>query len=891
MENEFQTPPKFADRFLKWYCRAELWDEIQGDLLEEFQEDVEDVGLRKARLLYWMGILSFFRWYAFKKSKNVYLLMLPDMLSNYLKIAYRNLIKHTSYSIINILGLSFGMTCFILISLYVVDELSFDSYHENADRVYRVVSVKPDASGKDVKIASTSFNASTALLAEVPEVEKASKVFSWGRVLIKNPENDKSFYITMSFVEPQINDILTFDWLEGNPETAYNEPNSVVLTKSMSDKLFGNVSTLGKLVDTGRFDEPMKVTGVIADFPKQSHLTAEALFSFATLTPVGWYERSQQSDWTSTHFPTYVLLKDAVSSESVANKLTEIVKSKTSVDSPLQGSFSLQAIKDIHFYSEDIRGFNVHPGQISYVYIFSIIAVFILLIASVNYMNLATSKSSSRGKEIGIRKVSGAVRSSLIGQFLTESIFISTISMVLALIATFLLLPSFNQFAEKELSFGFLENIELYVGIAATALFIGIFSGGYPAFYLSKFQPANILKASHTAQSGSKLLRKSLVIFQFTLSTIMLIATFVAFQQMSFIRDKNLGFNQEKVIVVDINSGSVRRGFETIRDGYKALPDVKQVSVSSRVPGEWKNIPTVSIQTESDISENLPQPYFLATDESFLETYQIPLVDGRMFDIRNLGDSASILINEKAAALLGGSSILGQDIDILSINYDGSDDHSDYPFRAKVIGIVKDFHFQSLHQDIDPLVIAHRNNPMHAIDYFSVRVEGQNIPATIQAMTYILQEVDPKHLFEYHFLDAQIDTFYKEDMLRGKIFATAAFIAIFIACLGLFSLASFTTESRKKEISIRKVMGASSSSIAFIFSKEFALLVFLAFVIASPIAYFVMDSWLQNFAYRISISWWILAISGVTSLLIALGTVSFQSLQAATKNPVNALRD
>jgi putative ABC transport system permease protein len=526
----------------------------------------------------------------------------------------------------------------------------------------------------------------------------------------------------------------------------------------------------------------------------------------------------------------------------------------------------------------------------SYIYIFSAVALLVLCIACINYMNMATARAAGRTKEIGVRKAAGARSGNLIGQFLVESLLIAFLSLLFAVLAVNIALPSFNVFTGKSLSLGFSTEAFIWLGVGVATLLVGLLSGSYPAFYLSRLAPFTALRqANHSSRRGLSI-RQTLVVFQFALSIVMIAATLVVYRQMQYVRNKNLGFNQELLVVVDINSGLVRRSFETIKNEYTKLSGVKDVTVSSRVPGDWKTVPQVGILAPGKRSTREATSYFLGVDRHFLRTYGVKLLKGRNFN-EGTADSTSAIINRTAAKSLGISEPGEQWLEIGSVSFNGDGTKLEKPIKVQVIGITEDFHFQSLRETVGPMVLGNWKNPLHNIDYFTVRVTGTNVPQTLSALEGVLRQIDPDHLFEYHFLDQQWALLYEEDQRRERIFAAAALAAILIACMGIFGLAAYTAQQRTKEIGIRKVLGASVAGITVLLSKDFLKLVLLANLFAWPVAWYASGRWLAGFAYRIEVGWGLFALAGVLALLIALATVGYQSVKAALTDPVTSLRN
>lgn len=813
------------------------------------------------------------------------------MIKSYFVTAYRYLTRQPGYSLLNITGLTFGMICFLLIALYVVDELSFDAFHTDADRIYRVIETKTSGDGKQTKTGTVAYNISAQGEKNFPQIVASTRAFGMGRANMLNPANNNVFYDDFWMGDNNFLQVFDFPLLEGDRATALQEPYSVIITSEIAKKLFGDQSAMEGLIQTERFPTPFKVTSVLKEIPSNSHLQLRLLFSEATMHSNTEYAQFIASDWTGNGFYTYIKTTEEASIPSLTANLNELIKSSRTAETAKGRTIALQPLRDIHFYSADIENTLGRAGDIFYVYVFSFIGVFVLFIASINYMNLATARSAGRAKEVGIRKVVGAQRGSLIGQFLTESLLIAFISLIFAALVVQFILPAFNEFTEKKLALNFATDVRIWLGVFGVTLLIGLISGSYPAFFLSRYRPYEVLKGKVVNERGNLSLRRVLVVGQFTLSITMIIATLLVYAQLQYVRHKNLGFDKEKLVIIDINSGKVRESAQTIKAEYAKLAHVKEVSVTSRVPGEWKNLMQVKVKKEGITSAEGMDSYFLGIDEDFIQTYEIDLVQGRNFSKAAPADSTAIILNETAAKALGIQEASEQLIEIPAINNAGSPSPLDQPLKVRVIGIAKDFHFQSLHQTIAPMILANAKNPIQLIDYFTVRLSGADLASIISQMEAVLHTIDPSHLFEYHFLDEQLDLFYQEDVKREKIFIASSAATIFIACLGLFGLAAFTAQQRTKEIGIRKVLGASVGNIVTLLSKDFLTLVAIAFILSIPIAWLAMHGWLQNFAYRISISPWLFILAGVLAISVALLTVSFQAIKAALADPVKSLRN
>ena len=803
-----------------------------------------------------------------------------------IRIAARFLSKHKEYSAVNVLGLTLSFISVLFIGLYIFDEFSFESMHGRRDRIYRVLE-NESSEGKIAQLGEVPFRIAS-LSDELPGIETGVRIVGIGRANFLSDENENKIYEDFTATEQSFLDIFDFRILQGSRENALAEANTIVLTRSSAERLFGTTDVVNKFVRTDRFDQPLKITAVLDDFPPNSHLSFNILVSLKTFASADWYKEVSAGDWSSNSFSTYLLLKNNIDVTAVEAAITETVNNNRDTKTA-KTSFSLQPLTDIHFHSAEIRGgYGRNLGAMYYIYIFGAVGLFIITIACINYINLSTSLSITRGKEVGVKKVAGAGRAQLIWQFITESSLVSLAALIISVIAILILLPTFNAFVGKQISLDLLTDYPVIVALIVFALLIGLLSGSYPAFYLSRFKPAMAIKGFSAGGKKSGGLRQGLVVFQFALSITLILATLMARQQLNFIRDRDLGFQKDQLVVIDINSGLVRKGFEVIKTELAKVPSVKDVTVSSRVPGEWKNLPQVGVSAQG--KEDLQKMYFLGIDDAFLKTFEIKILQGRNFSEDILTDSTAFLINETAARELGLSDPMNESLTIESVNFSVEDEALDTPFRGRIIGIVSDFHFQSLHQKIGPMLLAFRNNPIHSIDYFSVRLHAGDPQSTLKQMDGILRRIDPAHLIEYNFLDERLNNFYRQDTKRGQLFTMAAVVSIGLACLGLFSLVSFMTEQRTKEIGIRKALGATTAQIVALLSSTYVKLVFAAFLIATPLAIWAINHWLQSFAYKTEIGISTIMITGAFSLLIAFITVGYKSIKAAWENPGKSLR-
>jgi putative ABC transport system permease protein len=819
------------------------------------------------------------------------------MIQNYLTVALRNLRRNKLYATLNIAGLTFGLTGFLLLGLYLFDELTFDQGHTDAARIYRVVEHKKNMT--DIRsIAGSSYKLAEESKKQIAEIENTARFARFGRSNLMNP--DRPYYQVheeLTVADNGLMEIFDFPVLEGDVRNALKEPNSIVVTEELAQRYFHSSHVLGKTMMLD-LDQPtvMRITAVLKKHPRNSSFNFPMVVSESTFMADSNFRNDVFRDWSSNDFMAFARLSPNADPQIVAPQLTKLIYDNRQFREGESVAYSLQALKDMHLYSEsitdDARNANVgamSSGSIFYLQVFGFVGLFVLLLACINYMNLTTAKASNRTKEIGVRKASGAFRGHLVRQFMSESILVTGISFALAVCLTNLLLPAFNRFTEKALSLGLSSDPRIWLFAITAMLLTGLLSGSYPALLLSRLSPVLLLKNIKLKLSGDMSVRKTLVVFQFSISILMIIATVVFYQQVQYVANKDLGFKKDLLCVVDINSGKVRKDAETIQAEFSKIPGVKNVSVTSRVPGEWKSIAQVKIRQEGS-NEEFRESYFLGVDEDFLKTFEIDLKQGQVFS--GIGDTSSVLLNETAAKMLGIEAAAGQSVEIPERAFDGSfvPLRNRKVFRARVAGIVNDFHFQTLREKIKPMVMAYQTNPVQNIDYFTARIEGKDIPGTLKKMEAALLTIDPNHPLEYHFLDEQLALFYAEDNRRQIMLIWAAIAAIFIACMGLFGLATYAAEQRVKEIGVRKVLGASVAGITGLLAKDFLKLVFVSIVIASPLSYYFMQKWLADFAYRIDMQWWMFAVAGAMAVGIAFLTVGFQSVKAALANPVKSLR-
>jgi len=795
------------------------------------------------------------------------------MLQNYFKVTIRNLVRNKVYSTINIAGLAIGISSCILIFLYIQHELSYDKSFKNSDRIYRVVS-EIHSNGQEMKWAISPGPLGPVMATEYPEVEQMTRLIGGGKQAVRF--GNKVFYIDNVYtVDSTFFSVFDYPFVAGNPETALQEPNSVVVTEEVAQKFFGGaMSALNKLLKIS--NKSYKVTGVIA-LQGASHLKPDILIPLASRGKS--YLQNLDTGWGQYVGYTYLLLHDSEQAASLQEKLSDFFerKIKENPSDPLNVIFHLQKLPNIYFQNEWQMQVS-ETGSLSYLYIFAAVAIFILFIASINYINLATARSAKRAKEVGMRKAIGAYRSQIIFQFLSESLFLSLLATILALVIVELTLPAFNVITEKNIASEYLLNPELILAILALILFIGVVAGSYPAFFLSHYKPTEVLKSNNTPRGGNSMLRKSLVVLQFTISLVLIIGTVVIYSQMLFLRNANLGFNQEQVLALDIpiSNQNYHEKLAQLKNELLKSPQVVQTSTVQNLPGQQTSMSDFDL--EIDHKTETKNLNVINVGYHYLNLMDIKLVAGRNFseDMPTDKDHAYI-INEAAAKEFGWVEPIGKEI-----RFNAKDSTS-----GKVIGVIKDYNYKSLHTKVEPLVLYLWPNNGYLLARINTSV---NLSSTLKDIEQVWQKYYPDYPMEHHFLDESFQQQYRAEEKMLTIFGYFAGLTILIACLGLFGLASFTAEQRNKEIGIRKVLGSSVSGIVILLSKNFALLVLIAIMLAIPIAWYGMNKWLQDFAYRVELSWWIFALAGLVAMAIALLTVSYQALKAAVADPVKALR-
>jgi putative ABC transport system permease protein len=806
------------------------------------------------------------------------------MLKNFFLITLRNTIRDKAYFILNVLGLSLGIAGSILILLYVQHELSYDKFHAKADRTYRLNGYAK-LEGKEMSMAVSAPPQARVFKEEFPEVEEATRYYYANdqKVTYENVTyHEKRFY----YADPNFLEIFNFPLVKGDPNTALQKPFSVIITSEMAEKLFGQNDPMGKNIVLNN-DKVYQVTGVVQKVPVNTHFRFDYLASFNSL------ELSKSEFWLSQMLETYIVIqKDypykkleakfvGLMDKYVLPQIQQLIPIKVNSYKEFEALgniylFTLQPLNELHFNTQYLYGYDQGTDRV-YIYFFSVVAIFLLFIACINFMNLSTAKFSYRSKEVGIKKVVGSSRSQLISQFLSESLIITVVAMIISLTLVELVLPSFNRFTEKDLAIGYLSHWYVLPSLLAGTLFIGFLAGTYPAFYLSSFNPSEILKAKFNSGSGNIRLRSVLVVIQFSITIILLISTFVVASQLKFIRSKDLGFNRENILVVK-NTGDLADYAETFREQVSKLPGVVQASRSWTFPGEPYYGSTYQIQGDS--LNKMYQFEIIQGDYDFLPLLGFKIKSGRNFSRDYATDNKAILINENAVKFLGLKDPVGTRL--TTPNGQGGQD------VFEIIGVFGDVFYKSFHEKIEPMMLALSTDKNNA--YTLVRLKGDDLSGTVKQVEKTWKELMPGQAFEYVFMDQNFDKLYHAEIRAGKVFTIFSVLAVFVACLGLLGLSAFSAEKRTKEIGIRKVHGASVPVILRLLSTEIIVLISISSLIAWPVVYYFMHRWLQNFAYQTQMHFLTFLLSSCIGLAIAISVVIYQSLKVARVNPVEALK-
>ena len=798
------------------------------------------------------------------------------MFKNNLKIAWRNILKNKGIFTINIVGLALGIGSCLIIMLFVVDELSYDQYNENADEIVNVV-FRAKINGEEIKEGAVMAPVGKTLKQEFPEVLDATRIRNIGmpKIIIENESYREDRF---AFVDANFFNVFTLPIIDGNTMNPLQEPNTAVITKVQAEKFFGATNAIGELFYLEGEEQPYRVTGVIEKMPQNSH------FHFDIFASMEGLEQAKSDSWFNGDFFTYLLLKKGSDYKYLETKLPYILEKymgpmmQEEIGAPFeeftkenQLGFRFLPLTDMHLRSDNSPYSQLEQGgDIKYVYIFSAIALFMLLIACINFMNLSTATAAKRAKEVGIRKVLGSNKGQLRYQFLSESFIATLIAMVFATILVFGLLPFYNQLSGKELQLDFLRQPFVLLVLTLLTFLISLLAGGYPAFFLSSFKPIAALKNKFLGGNNNKGVRSGLVVFQFVVSAGLILATLVVNQQMQYIQNKDIGYDRDQLLVLReaYFLGNQKSAF---KNELMKNPKVASITNSSSIPAGSTDNYMSQVYIDGEFARRMP---VYNIDENYIQTMGMELISGRNFSTKYGADSTNVIINQTAAKVLGfGNNAIGKTVT------DGGGDH-------KVVGVVKDFHFKSLHQTIDPLFLFYQ--PMGGL---IVKAKSADMAGLIADAEVLWNQFNTDESFGYTLLDESYRQTYVTEQKMGTLLNIFAFLTILVACLGLFGLVTFTAEQRFKEIGIRKVLGSSVPEIVAMLSKDFLKLVFLSFFIAFPLGYYLMNKWLEGFAYRIEMQWWLYALAACITILIALATIGWKSLSAATMNPIKALRD
>ena len=880
-----KLPPKWAMRFFRWFCRKDLADAVEGDLLELYQRKAAQYGRWRANLFFTWHALSFFQPFAFKRQHEQYAQLNPvHMFFNALKIGYRFLSKHKTYTTINVLGLAMGISAFVLMGLFVVDELSYDKFHSDGERIVRI-GYHMETPSASRKVARLPFPMKAELLNKYPEVEQVARFYHSSFDLAVLAYGDRKYTeADIYFGEPDIFEVFDFDLKRGNPATALSDPRSIVLSQEMANKYFGDEDPIGKVMRYKNEDD-LVVTGILEDIPENSHIRFDFLcpIDLQRQRWMGWgqFTYDLELDWNWAGAWVYATLSPGTPLEAFTEKIQAIADEHFNQDNKALFTLVVQPLWDIHLKS-DMSNEASTGGNITQVYVFASVAVLILLIACINFINLSTAQATRRTREIGLRKVMGAQRKQLLLQFMAESVMVVLTAVLIAMVLVGLTLPVFNDFTNKSLDFTHLGDVTLIPILVLVILLIAVISGGYPAMQITHINPVQGLKSGFSSVGSRRRFNKGLVVGQLVVSNLLIIGVLVVKDQLSFIKNKDLGFDKEHVLVIEHGKNISKEQYELFHNGLSANPIVKGVS-QGYVAGT-----RAFTNTFEQVGDDKEQSFVLgikAISSDFKDVYGLEMARGRNFDKGILSDTdqKNVLINQTAAEALGWE--LGESIGKQLTYLAGGNTQKD---TVTVVGVMKDANFESLYNPVMPSVFRFIDN-----GDISIKLEGTNLLAlneSIKSIGATWDEVVPNLPFEYKFLEQEIDKQYVKEERLGKAIQYFGLLAVFIACLGLFGLIAFSTQQRTREIGVRKVLGASARSILTLLTRNFLIMVGISLLISVPVGYYLADLWLRDFTFSVGISPLIFVLAGLLSVLIALLSIGGQSMRAANMNPVKTLR-
>jgi len=857
-------PPKLLLRFFQWFCHPDYLEDIEGDLLERFERNINEQGYKKARIEFFKEVVKLFRLGIIRPMEGARRLNFYGMFKSNLKISWRNIARNKVFSLINISGLSLGLTCSILILLWVRDEYQIDNFHEDLAQIYKVTSI--EYSGNEINGSyDTPGRLAEELKKAFPEVEMAAahSTTGWYTFAVE----DENMDVFGAFASEDFFKIFSYPLLIGSSKEVLKSPESIAISRRMANNFFSNPeNAIGKSIKFENYRE-LKITAVFEDLNNSSSGNFQYIINWEFFIEQNkWLE-----NWGNSGPSTYVKLKEQTDSNLLIKKMQHFIKNYDKGYSEIDRlELGLQPYKDQYLYTNFENG-KIAGGRIEYVKIFEIVAVFILLIACINYMNLSTARSTKRAKEIGVRKVIGAMRPSIIGQFMLEALLFTSIAIFLSLLLINLLLPQFNILTGKSIAFP-INDITFWSGITLLTVVTGIISGAYPAFLLSTFKPLSVIKQNAKVGTSTGLFRKGLVIFQFSLSMIFIVGMIVVSNQVAYVQNKNLGYQKNNLVYL-ASKGELSSNFDYFKNEVLKIAGVESVTSMSSRPIELDNS-TGSVEWQGkDPSE---RPTFTPADigYDFIKTMKSTLVYGRDFS-QDHEDGTNYIINETALKTIGYKDPIGMPFTL-------------WGNKGTIVGVVKDFHFESLHVPIKPLILRLKKSSTYG--YAFIRINPEKMQYALQEIEKIHDKINPEFPFEHQFADEEYAYLYRNEQVVSKISNIFGFLAISISCLGLLGLIIFMAEQRVKEIGIRKVLGASVTQIVTLLSKDFMILIGISIVLASPVAYYAMNNWLQGFEYHIDLQWWMFGIAGFGAILIALLTVSYQSIRAAMMKPVKSLR-
>jgi len=856
-------PPKFFQRFFRWFCHGAYHEELAGDIEEIFYDTIETEGLAAAKKIYRKEIIKLFRPSVIKEIPWPFSNQItPAMLKNFFKISMRHFAKNLSFSL--------GLAAALAVVFFLQDELTYEHFHSKADRIVRVNTADTEEVDEP-KMGATANRVAFFLKSVIPEVEVATRVFphNFGQTGSINIEERNFVENRFYWADSTVFDVFDFQFLLGDKQTALDRKKTVILSQTTAERYFGKENPLGKMI---RLDDAvdLEVTGVFKNMPNNTHLPFHAIASFSTHS----FARPDRQTWSNASFYTYLLLREGSQRATVEEKVQAAISEAIPKEEQWY-TLELQPLKDIHLFSQGIED-EFGARDINQIYILSCLAFLLVLIACINYMNLATAKSQQRAKEVGVNKTLGASKTQMATQFFVETGLLALGGIALSLGILYLFLPYFNQLADKNLSFSILGQPKYILGLIGLWGGITLIAGAYPALYLSSFSPMNALRTNLSNGFNANSIRRGLVVFQFSIATILMISTLFFYLQLDFIKNKKLGFDAAQVLAIRVHGIRKEQSKRTLEKELNQIPTILKTALSQTYPSRSGSGRTLHKINEPD--EMGKAITTCRTDPSFLEVLDISLIAGRHLKQMEKGDTITqVILNESAVNYLGltPEEVLGKHIEV---NLDATE----------VVGVCKDFHAGSMHQTIGNY--AFHNKSWEWLSYLVVKLEANNLATSMQAIQDKFNQVAPNTAFEYTFLDDAMNSLYAKEQQLAKVIFLFAGLTIFIACLGLFALAAYATERRTKEIGIRKVLGASVGNIVSLLSREFLQLVGIAILIAVPIGYWSVERWLADFAYRMDMEWWVFALAGILAIFIAFITVTFQSLKAALSNPVEAIK-